>query len=267
MAYRSGYPHGIMRFFHRLVVRFAVPISVAMVCGVPSSAQTTLAVSGIEKGDPFEVTATATETGLEIAVVMRDGWHMYGEDVGGGEPVSVKVAKDSCVAAAGGLKIPATADGKLRGAFKLTLPLRRAKSGGGLRVTFSLMACDALMCLPPRDLSLTATKLGPAAGPLKVLVVTLDDAARSARIKAFLDGRGFACTLSKYDGLTTEVCDPYDLVVADSPNADQKTSRAAMKQRGVAMKFPRTSTPIIAVGYLGTVLLEAHEIAMACGYI
>ena len=230
--------------------------------------QVRLDVEGIERGDPFTVSATASSQDLTLSIAMKKGWHMYARDVGGGDPVSLTVAKASCFAAGGELEIPASADGKLKGTFKLVLPLRRAKPGGALSARFSFMACDALMCLPPRDITLSTKKIaGAGKGPLKVLLVTLGEAERRGRIKTFLDERGFACTLGEYEGLTAKQCEQFDVIVADSPNASDAVAREVRKKRRVAMQFPRTKTPIVAVGFLGTELLEAHEIAMACGYI
>jgi len=33
------------------------------------------------------------------------------------------------------------------------------------------------------------------------------------------------------------------------------------------LAFPRTDTPIVAVGFYGTELIEAHTVAMTSGYI
>ncbi len=53
-----------------------------------------------------------------------------------------------------------------------------------------------------------------------------------------------------------------DVVVADSD---------VFQKHGVGMdvveRFPRTATPIVAVGFIGTQLCEAHGVAMTSGYI
>ena len=54
----------------------------------------------------------------------------------------------------------------------------------------------------------------------------------------------------------------------DSPCSDRETWRSVSRAgRAHADAFPQVRTPIIAVGFLGTVLLEAHKMAIACGYI
>jgi hypothetical protein len=231
-----------------------------------------LEVTGLSAEDPFKLSARADATRLTIRVAMRAGWHMYGKDTGGGVSVSVEVLDGSAFKAAGALQAPADAEGQLRGEFELVLPLARVAPGGDLEVRFSLMACDALQCLPPQDVELKASGIGasPAAAVLdrlKVLLVTPGDAARRDRIAGFLAARGFAASVADYDGVTAAQCDAVDLVVADSPNADKAAFSAAMKLGRRAEAFPETRTPIVAVGYLGTRLLEAHKLAMASGYI
>jgi hypothetical protein len=39
------------------------------------------------------------------------------------------------------------------------------------------------------------------------------------------------------------------------------------KVRAQVLQFPRTHTPIVAVGFYGTELIEAHGVAMTSGYI
>jgi hypothetical protein len=218
-----------------------------------------LAVRGLEQGDPFKLTAQASDAALTLELSIDAGWHLYGRDTGGGVPVRLAVLPGSCFEAAGELQAPADAKGEITGKAKLVLPLRRTAPGNALRARFSFMACDALQCLPPREVELETR--------LRVLVVTPADAPHRARLEKLLSERGFDCTLREYKGLTAEECERHDVVVADSPNPDEAAFRAAMKQRAAALAFPRTRAPIVAVGYLGTVLLEAHKIAMACGYI
>jgi hypothetical protein len=228
-----------------------------------------LRVKGMKSDDPFTLVAKATETQLTLDIHLQAGWHMYGRDVGGGQPVQVKILDASCFRAAGKLAVPMDEKGKITGDATLTLPLRRAKEGRTLRASFSFMVCDALMCLPPREITLQTAAMPAAKKPqkLKVLLVTLDDKDRSARIKAFLEARGFGCTVTHFKDVRKDECDRHDLVLTDSPNVDEATFRASMRARKHAIAFPEISSPIIAVGYLGTELLEAHKIAMACGYI
>ncbi|MFT4843608.1 MAG: hypothetical protein ACI90M_004088, partial [Candidatus Azotimanducaceae bacterium] len=37
--------------------------------------------------------------------------------------------------------------------------------------------------------------------------------------------------------------------------------------RDFVLKFPQTVAPIVAVGFWGTELIEAHKVAMTSGYI
>ncbi|MHC4813000.1 MAG: protein-disulfide reductase DsbD domain-containing protein [Planctomycetota bacterium] len=231
--------------------------------------ETKLSVKGMESDDPFTLSAKASETRLTVAIHLRKGWHMYGRDVGGGQPVDVKILDGSCFQAAGKLAVPMDEEGRITGDAILTLPLRRTKKGTTLRASFSFMACDALMCLPPREVTLQTAAMAAAGTPqkLKVLLVTLDDAERAARIKSFLETRGFGCTVTHFKDVSKEECDRHDLVLTDSPNKDKDESRASMRAQRHALDFPETKSPIVTVGYLGTELLEAHKIAMACGYI
>ena len=65
-----------------------------------------------------------------------------------------------------------------------------------------------------------------------------------------------------YAEVTAAQCDAHDVVLADPPYFEQCGS--ATKAASV---FPRTASPVVAVGLLGARLLEAHEIAMAYDYI
>jgi hypothetical protein len=85
---------------------------------------------------------------------------------------------------------------------------------------------------------------------------------RSARIAAFLEAHGFRPTVTTYATATKGECDARELVVLDSPTFDQVKG-----VRKHALAFPETSTPMVAVGYLGTEVLEAQKVSMACGYI
>ena len=89
----------------------------------------------------------------------------------------------------------------------------------------------------------------------------------AARIKSFLEARGFSCNVTHFKDVSKKACDRHDLVLTDSPNADKAASRTSMSARKHAIAFPETKSPIITTGFLGTELLEAHKIAMACGYI
>lgn len=239
----------------------------------------TLHVEGLPADDPLRITATATDARLTLRVTLQEGWHLYGRDTGKGQPVELRVTAGSAFAAAGTPELPMDDAGEISGDAVLQLPLRRTGPGDGLVVSFTFMACDALECLPPREVTLRAGSATPAApatteatisprqdgsngDECKLLLVTVDDAARRDRIAAFLRQRRFAVTATTYGDVTTEQCDRHDVVLADSPYFEQ-----ARKAYRAAQAFPETTAPIVAVGYLGTTLLEAQRIAMACGYI
>jgi len=246
--------------------------ALSIVCALASicpAQEVKLEVKGMKSDDPFTLSAKASGTRLTLAIRLQQGWHMYGRDVGGGQPVQVKILDGSCFKANGKLAVPMDENGQITGDANLTLPLRRTKQGPVLKVSFSFMACDALMCLPPRDITLRTAALSAAKEPQKltVLLVTLDDEKRAARIKSFLETRGFGCTVTHFKDVRKEDCDRHDLVLTDSPNADKDASRTSMRARKHAIAFPDTSSPIIAVGFLGTELFEAKKLAMTSGYI
>jgi hypothetical protein len=59
-----------------------------------------------------------------------------------------------------------------------------------------------------------------------------------------------------------EECDAADIVLADSDVFQKHGVKI-----DVVRKFPRTSSPVVAVGFLGTELIEAHGLALTSGYI
>ena len=222
-----------------------------------------LTVTGLPQKAPLTVAAARDGLALRVTVKIAPDWHLYGRDTGGGQPVAITVDSGG-FAAAGALQTPMDKEGLITGDAELVLPLRRAGDGDNLRATMKFMICDALLCLPPMTLTLATPDAGAAAAlpPAKVLLVAVDESERTQRIAAFLKERGFVPTVTTYAKVTAEACDASDVVLADSPTFNQtKGARAA------AMKFPETSAPVIAVGLLGTVVLEEHKVAMACGYI
>jgi hypothetical protein len=225
-------------------------------------AQQPLAVQDLPASAPLTVAATATPAELTVVVSLQTGWHLYGRDTGGGQPVALNVQPGSAFAAAGPLQAPMDQKGEITGTAPIKLPLRRTGTGRKLEVAFRFMACDALMCLPPMQVVLAGEVADAAGAAPRVLLVVIEEGERSARTAAFLQQRGFPCTLATYDKVTAEQCDAHDVVLADSPYFEE--ARRATK---LARAFPRTSAPIVAVGFLGTELLEAHKVAMACGYI
>jgi hypothetical protein len=218
-----------------------------------------IAVTGLPAEAPLAVTAAATPTALTIRVQLEPGWHLYGRDTGGGKPVAVECLPDSAFAAAGPLRVPMDDRGQVTGKQELVLPLRAA-APGDLRARMSFMVCDALQCLPPIELALAGTPAAAATGPLAVLLVAVANDARAERIAAFLKGRGCQPTVATWNEVTAAQCDAADVVLADSTLFDN-TKPADVR------KFPNTSAPVVAVGFLGTELLEAQKVTMACGYI
>lgn len=223
------------------------------------AAQSPLRVAGLAPDEPLAITATATPDRLVLQLAIRPEWHLYGRDTGGGEPVRLTLADGCAFAAAGPPVVPTDAAGHITGEATITLPLARIAAGDAIEASFRFMACDPLMCRPPAEVTLTGTV---AVRPLEVLLVALARNDRSERIAAFLRRRGFNCTIATYADVTLEQCDAKDLVLADSPLFEE--ARAGTKH---ARRFPDTRSPIVATGFLGTVLLEELKVAMACGYI
>jgi hypothetical protein len=225
-----------------------------------------LTIRDLSDQQRFSVSATATDTLLSVNLSIAPGWHMYGRETGQGPAVSLQVLDGSSFQPAGQAHLPMDEEGLIQGKVLITLPLRRAAVGDALQVRFSYMICDALQCDPPSEFILE--RANDVNKPLSILLVTSNDQDRRGRIQKFLHGQGFTCKAVDYDGVTKAACEEHDLVVYDSPGPDQETWRAVSRAgRQHAVAFPEVDTPIIAVGFLGTQLLEAHRIAIACGYI
>lgn len=79
-----------------------------------AAAQGSLDVAGLPADAPLRVYATATPEALTIFVSMSPGWHLYAQDVGGGQPVAVTIERKSEYAANGALVVPAGVDGSSR---------------------------------------------------------------------------------------------------------------------------------------------------------
>lgn len=230
--------------------------AVAQVPSIP------LVVKGMPDDAPLVVAASHDGTTLRLVADIREGWHLYGRDVGGGQPVLVKLT-GGAFAAAGALRTPMDDKGLITGKATLELPLRRTGDGDALTATMAFMVCDALQCLPPIELELQGP--APAATPaaaLRVLLVGVDDGERTQRIAGWLRERGFSPTVTTHASVTKELCDANDVVIADSPTFNQ-----ARKTKVQAEVFAQTKSPVVAVGYLGTRVLEANLVTMACGYI
>lgn len=221
-------------------------------------AQQPLEVDGLPADAPLTIWASATPEALTLDVTLKPEWHLYAADVGGGQPVSVTVEHKSDFVAAGALVVPEAKNGQLLGTFRLVLPLKRKGRGETLRARFDFMACDPLSCLPPMSVLLTGELR-----PLNVLVVVDREDARSRRIVELLRGGGMAPTVTTYAKVDRRACDASDVVLADSKRFRENEKGSVGRARG----FPRTTSPIVAVGFLGTELIEGQKIAMTSGYI
>ena len=227
-------------------------------------AQTKLAVTGLDADAPLTITASATASELVVELDLQSGWHVYGRDVGGGQPVGLTLTDGGVFGVRGPLQLPSTADGKISGRARLVLPITPVTNESSrnskrvLDATFSFQVCDALQCLLPMEVGLQGE-----VGPLAVLVVVDGASPRAERIARWFAARGFVATLSTYAEVTLAQCDGADVVVADS-NTFREVAKGARQQ---VLKFPRTTSPIIAVGFLGTELVEAHGVAMTSGYV
>jgi hypothetical protein len=226
----------------------------------PSSRPAALTVKGLDAGAPLQVAATLHGLLLQVRVTIDAGWHLYGRDTGGGQPVQIEIESGSAFAAVGALEAPMDEKGHITGSAVLALPLQRVPAGAGLRATMKFMVCDALQCLPPMELQLALPAAREAAP--SVLLVALDESERTTRIAAFLAERGFRTDVTTYAKVQQAECDAHDVVLADSATFGQV--RGKMKD---VDRFPATASPIVAVGILGTRLLENQKVAMACGYI
>lgn len=223
-----------------------------------ASAQQPLDVAGLPADAPLTLWASASPDALTIDVRLQPGWHLYATDVGGGQPVTVTMERRSGFVARGALVVPEGEEGKLVGAFRLVLPLKKKGRGATIAARFDFIACDPLECLPP----ISATITGELR-PLKVLLVVDREDARSKRIADFLREGGMAPAISTYATVTTRTCDAHDVVLADSKLFRNNEKGSVGRVRG----FPVTTSPIVAVGYLGTELIEGQRIAMTSGYI
>jgi DNA-binding response OmpR family regulator len=98
---------------------------------------------------------------------------------------------------------------------------------------------------------------------LKVLLVVDKEDARSKRLAELLKRSGMAPKVTTYAKVTANTCDAHDVVLADSKLFRKNEKGSIGRARG----FPKTKSPIVAVGFLGTELIEGQKIAMTSGYI
>jgi len=220
-----------------------------------------LQVTGLDQAAPLKMTATLDGLQLKVHVALDAGWHLYGRDTGGGQPVRVDLEPGSAFAAAGPLQVPMDAKGEINGKAELVLPLRRTGPHQSLLARCSFVTCDALQCLPPMAVELCNQP--------NVLLVAVERGARADRIAAFLTSRGLHTTTTTYEEVQPADCDASDVVIADSPTFNHLEGRKGQRSAAdaAARKFPLTSAPLICVGFLGTELLKAQKVSMASGYV
>jgi len=221
-------------------------------------AQQPLEIAGMPVEAPFTIWASASPEALTLDVKLKPGWHMYAADVGGGQPVSVSMERGSDFVARGALVVPPGKDGKLLGGFRLVLPLKKKGRGDSVAGRFDFIACDALQCLEPMSV-----RISGELRRLQVLLVVDREDARSKRIADLLQRSGMAPEVTTYAKVNTRSCDAHDVVLADSKLFRKNEKGSIGRARG----FPKTSSPIVAVGFLGTELIEGQRIAMTSGYI
>lgn len=228
-----------------------------LLAGASLAAQMPLSATGYEVRE-VAVSATATPQMLSVTLTIEDGWHAYSRDVGGGNPVKIELAKDCDFVAAGELRLPEAHDGKVAGTATWQLPIQGRGAGDDLRAVVWFQICDELECHAPKRVQLAGN---PQPASVLVVVDEIDD--RSRRLDAFLAKNGFDVAVAIYDGgLTSAFLDQHDLVLADS-----KLFGKGKRVRKQVLAFPKTTTPIVAVGFYGTELIEAHGVAMTSGYI
>ncbi|MFT6081916.1 MAG: hypothetical protein ACI8UD_002132 [Planctomycetota bacterium] len=206
--------------------------------------------------EQISLSAVITKDAVIVDLIIGEGWHAYSRDVGGGMPLRIQLAADCDFVATGKLKLPQAHEGKVTGKARWQLPIKLRGAGGDFRAVVTFQVCDELECLAPAEVELES------APPMNVLLVVDAEDERSSRIRDLLNQRGIICAITTYERVTTEICDYYDVVLADS-----KLFREGASIRDFVLKFPQTVAPIVAVGFWGTELIEAHKVAMTSGYI
>lgn len=227
-----------------------------MVASASLTAQVPLTVS-VPNAQDCRVTAAATPSELQLTLALADGFHAYTEDTGGGGPVTISLDPACGYEAAGALQVPENDAGQVSGVATWRLPIRPTGGPSELRATVWLQVCDELLCHAPERVELSGDPVG-----FSVLLVTGERGERAARLAAFLAARGMQVTTATYADVTGPMCDLYAVVLCDS-----KRFRQTAKVRELVRAFPKTETPIVAVGFFGTELIEAHGVAMTSGYI
>lgn len=211
--------------------------------------------SGLEI-DQVQLRASVSSEALIVDLDIAEGWHAYVRDVGGGMPLAIELADDCDFVAAGALQVPPDRDGEVSGKVRWQLPVTARGKGRDLRAVVTFQVCDALECLAPAEVELRN------APPPNVLLVVDQEDERSARVVKLLKAHRLTVDVVTYDAVTAAQCDGHDVVLADS-----KRFREGKRIRKQVLGFPRTQSPIVAVGFWGTELVEAHKVAMTSGYI
>lgn len=206
--------------------------------------------------EQVSLSAVATKDAVIVDLAIVEGWHAYARDVGGGMPLAIELAADCDFVVSGKLKIPAAHDGKVTGKARWQLPIKARGAGKNLRAVVTFQVCDELECLAPAEVELQS---GP---PMSVLLVVDAIDERSQRIREMLTEHGITSSQTTYEEVKGALCDSHDVVLADS-----KLFRQGKKIRDLVLNFPQTTSPIVAVGFYGTELVEAHKVAMTSGYI
>ena len=218
-----------------------------------------LFVEGVPEVAPFTVAASATDRILRLDLDIERGWHMYSAEVGGGAPISIVVG--GAFENAGEVVFPPDPKSYVTGRAEILVPIRAVEGGNdearSLTATVALQVCDALECLEPMTVELRGEVRA-----LSTLLVVSEDDDHAARIQAWLQGRGFEVRATTYGDVDASMAEASDVVIADS-----KTFRSARSALTHLEHFPRTETPVFAVGFIGTELVEEHDLAMTSGYI
>jgi hypothetical protein len=109
----------------------------------------------VASDDPVRVSVEFSETKVIVTLRIRSPYHCYASGAEKGEPVRVKIADGSAMAAAGEPLFEADSDRELHGTTRVVLPIERRSREGTLTVTVSYVACDAEACRPRKTLTFT----------------------------------------------------------------------------------------------------------------
>lgn len=229
-------------------------------------AQTQLEPKNAPKKSPVKLSAYATENTLFVRVDLKENWHAYAPGSKAGMPVSLKFLEASDYQIAGELVVPQNEKGEVSGTAVFRVPIKRKEkkettdAGNHLAVKFVYQVCDGRVCLPPTTCEFSGE---PSKGPVNVLLMVGKKGERTDRITTMLKSQGFDCTTRTYESKPDKkFCDRFDVVVVDSESHLQSKSI-----RELAREFPKTQTPMVAVGCIGREVMNSHRIAMASGYM